>query len=91
MDIYMYAYTHTHTHTHTHMYQYICIHTHIHTYIYVCNRYALTIVVAPLLAERIRGTTLGDLLGLPRVTSKGFSHGLRLPYLPGRGLYADVC
>jgi hypothetical protein len=62
-------------------YGYVHLHTHTHT-----HRYALTIVVAPLLAERIRGTTLGDLLGLPRVTSKGFSHGLRLPYLPGRGL-----
>lgn len=44
-------------------------------------RYALTIVVAPLIAEKVRGRWLGDVLGLIRREPL-----LRLAYLPGRGL-----
>ena len=45
-------------------------------------RYALTIVVAPLIAEKIRGRWLGDVLGLLRREETLLS----LAYLPGRGL-----
>ena len=33
----------------------------------VPGRYALTIVIAPVLAERIRGSWFGDVFGLPRL------------------------
>ena len=34
---------------------------------HVSGRYALTIVIAPILAERIRGSPIGDVFGLPRL------------------------
>lgn len=52
-------------------------------------RYALTVVVAPLIGERLRGSWLGDALGLNRFNSAVTKVAtMRLPYLPGRGLYA---